>query len=354
MNRFAWESNIRNVVPYVAGEQPKSSGVLKLNTNESPYPPAPGVAVAAATLDGDKLKLYPDASIGDLKQGLATYYHLQKEQVFVGVGSDDVLSTAFLTFFNSKKPLLFPDITYAFYEVWASLYQIPFETVPLTEQYTIDPSDYHRVNGGIIFPNPNAPTGIALRVDQVEEIVQANPDVIVIVDEAYIDFGAQSSLSLLPKYDNLLVVGTFSKSRSLAGLRIGFAFGSVALIAYMEAVKNSINSYTVNMPSQILGIKAIEDEAYFRHVCDLVIKVREETRVRLEKMGFHVLDSQCNFLFVTHPNHDAKEMFLALKEAGIYVRHWDKPRISQFLRITIGTAQEMDQLCAFLERMTMN
>ena len=258
----AFEKNIRKVEPYVPGEQPQRK-VIKLNTNENPYPPAPGVAKALKGMETDRLRLYPDPAATPLVEELARFYQVQPDQVFVGVGSDDVLSMCFLTFFNSKKPLLFPDVTYSFYKVWADVYRIPYETPALDENMAIRSLDYKRENGGIIFPNPNAPTGLYMPLDQVEEIVRANQDVIVIVDEAYIDFAGPSARELLPGYDNLLVVQTFSKSRSMAGVRIGFAMGSPALIKALNDVKYSYNSYTMNLPSQIAGTQAVKDRAYF-------------------------------------------------------------------------------------------
>ena len=245
---YNWEKNVRKVVPYVPGEQPKESKMIKLNTNENPYPPAPGVKEALTKLDAEKLRLYPDPTADSLVSALAEYYGLQKNEVFVGVGSDDVLSVAFLTFFNSEKPIFFPDITYSFYDVWADVYRIPYERQPLNDDFEIVKEDYYKENGGVIFPNPNAPTGVLQRLESIEEIVSHNRDVVVIVDEAYIDFGGVSALELIHKYDNLLVVQTYSKSRSMAGLRVGYAMGNEKLIKYMNDVKYSINSYTMNMP----------------------------------------------------------------------------------------------------------
>ena len=256
---YGWEKYIRKVVPYVPGDQPKGDRLIKLNTNENPYPPAPGVKEALAQMDDDRLRKYPDPAAGDLVSALAEYYHVGTDQVFVGVGSDDVIAMSFLTFFNSEKPILFPDISYSFYKVWAELFRIPFETPALDENFVLHPGDYMRENGGIIFPNPNAPTGLLLPLDEVEEIVRANQDSIVIVDEAYIDFGGVSALSLIPRYENLLVVQTFSKSRSMAGMRIGFAIGNPRLIQALNDVKYSYNSYTMNLPSLILGKEAVKD-----------------------------------------------------------------------------------------------
>ncbi len=343
-----WEDNVRKVVPYVAGEQPNKENMIKLNTNECPYPPAPGVQKLAAEMDCDALRLYPDASSTPLVEALAAYYGVKKEQVFVGVGSDDVLSMAFLTFFNGDRPILFPDVTYSFYDVWADLYHIPYKTCALDENWHICAEDYKQPNGGIIFPNPNAPTGLLESLDLVEEILKANPDVVVIVDEAYIDFGGVSALPLLEKYENLLVVQTFSKSRAMAGLRIGFCIGNEKLIHYLNDVKFSFNSYTMNRPSQLLGVEAVRDDAYFKQVTEKIIKTRERTKKELAQLGFTFPDSSANFIFASHRTVPARDIFLALREADIYVRYWDKPRINNCLRITIGTEEQMDVLIAFL------
>lgn len=344
-----WEENVRKVIPYVAGEQPKKAKMIKLNTNECPYPPAPAVKKAAEEMDCSALRLYPNASAEPLVEELANYYKVKPSQVFVGVGSDDVLAMAFLTFFNSEKPILFPDITYSFYDVWADLYRIPYKTCALDDQWRIVKEDFKQPNGGVIFPNPNAPTGVLESLETVEEIVKANPDVVVIVDEAYIDFGGKSALPLVEKYENLLVVQTFSKSRSMAGLRIGFCIGSEKLIRYLNDVKFSFNSYTMNRPSQILGVEAIRDEKYFREVTGKIQATRERVKVEMKKLGFSFPDSQANFLFASHERVPAQEIFHALREADIYVRYWNKPRINNSLRITIGTDEEMDALLAFLK-----
>lgn len=343
-----WESNVRKVIPYVAGEQPKNRDVIKLNTNECPYPPAPGVEKLAAQMDVDALRLYPNTNADALVDVLAEYYHVLPEQVFVGVGSDDVLATSFLTFFNGGKPIFFPDVTYSFYDVWADLYHIPYETKALDENWKINPGDYRQPNGGVIFPNPNAPTGVFEPLEKVEEIIKANRDVVVIVDEAYVDFGGVSAISLLEKYDNLLVVQTFSKSRSMAGLRIGFCIGSKKLIKYLNDVKFSINSYTMNRPSQVLGVEAVRDDAYFKATTAKVVNTRERSKKELEKLGFTFPDSKTNFIFASHKTVPAKKIFEALRERNIFVRYWDKPRISNSLRITVGTDAEMDALFAAL------
>ena len=344
-----WEANVRRVIPYTPGEQPDFADMIKLNTNENPYPPAPGVQSKIKELCAEELRLYPAPAADALVEGLANYSRLSKEQVFVGVGSDDVLAMAFLTFFNSKKPVLFPDLTYSFYDVWAGLFRIPYECQPLNDRFEIVKEDYYKENGGVVFPNPNAPTGVELPLADIEDIICHNRDVVVIVDEAYIDFGAKSALELIEKYDNLLVVQTFSKSRSLAGLRIGYAFGSRGLIKYLNDAKYSFNSYTMNRPSLALGAEALKDDAYFKETTAKIIAARERTKKELAALGFTFGDSKANFLFVTHPDYPAKELFEALREKHIFVRYFAKPRIDNYLRITIGTDEQMDALISFLK-----
>lgn len=346
---MSWENNVRKVEPYVAGEQPKRKDIIKLNTNECPYPPAPGVAKKAAEMQCDDLRLYPDMNGEKLVNALADYYQVSPDNLFVGIGSDDVLAMAFLTFFNSDKPILFPDITYSFYDVWANLYRIPYELCPLTEDFRINKEDYLKPNGGIIFPNPNAPTGVLESIELVEEIIKANPDVVVIVDEAYVDFGGQSVIPLIEKYENLLVVQTFSKSRAMAGMRIGFAMGSKKLIDYLKDAKFSFNSYTLNMPTIEMGVEAVEDDKYFKEITGKIIATRERMKKEMAELGFSFTDSKTNFLFATHKEKPAKEIFEAMKEQGIYVRYWNKPRINNHLRITIGTDEQMDRMIAFLK-----
>lgn len=344
-----WERNVRRVVPYVPGEQPKRKDVIKLNTNENPYPPSPRVAEALAEMDLGKLRKYPDPAAESLVSAIAKEYGLKESQVFVGVGSDDVLAMCFLTFFNSDKPVLFPDITYSFYDVWAELFQIPYECQPLNDQFEIVKEDYYRENGGVIFPNPNAPTGVLLPLETIEDIIVHNQNVIVIVDEAYIDFGGRSALELTQRYDNVLVVQTFSKSRSMAGMRIGYAMGNERLIKYLNDVKYSFNSYTMNEAALVLGRAAVEDRAYFEETRAKIIATRENAKKRLAELGFSFGDSKANFLFATHRTCPASELFAALKEEGIYVRYFNKPRIDNYLRITIGTDEEMEAFYRFLE-----
>ena len=343
----AFEKNIRKVEPYVPGEQPQRK-VIKLNTNENPYPPAPGVQKVLQDFDVDALRLYPDPTAGELVRALAENYHVGEDQVFVGVGSDDVLAMCFLTFFNSDKPILFPDITYSFYKVWAELYRIPYECPKLSEDFRLVKEDYYRENGGIIFPNPNAPTAVYEPLETVEEILRHNPDVIVIVDEAYIDFAGESALQLLDRYDNLIVVQTYSKSRSMAGMRIGYAISNPLLIKYLNDAKYSFNSYTMNRTSILCGVEAVKDTAYFKEQVDKIVETREWAKGQLRELGFSFPDSQANFIFATHPKYDAGELFEALKKADIFVRHFEGARIGQYLRITIGTREEMNQLFAFL------
>lgn len=345
-----WEVNVRKVVPYVPGEQPKERNLIKLNTNENPYPPSPGVEKALRELDINCMRLYPDPTAHLLVKAIADFYQLEEDQVFVGVGSDDVLAMIFMTFFNSRKPVLFPDITYSFYDVWADMLRIPYETVPLREDFTIRAEDYFRENGGVIFPNPNAPTGVELPLSEIEKIIQENQDVIVVVDEAYVDFGAQSALPLIEKYDNLLVVQTFSKSRGMAGMRIGYAMGNPVLIKYLNDVKYSFNSYTMDQTTIALGKAAVEDKEYFAETVNKVVKTREWTKQRLSELGFTFGDSKANFIFAAHRSCPAKELFGALRKENIIVRYFDKPRIHNYLRITIGTQEEMETFVEFLER----
>ena len=322
----AFEKNIRKVEPYVPGEQPQRK-VIKLNTNENPYAPAPGVTKALEEMDTDRLRLYPDPTAAPLVNALADFYHVNPDQVFVGVGSDDVLSMCFLTFFNSEKPIFFPDITYSFYKVWADLYRIPYECQKLDENFKIVKEDYYKENGGVIFPNPNAPTGLYEDLADVENIIAHNQDVIVIVDEAYVDFAGRSALELIDKYENLIIVQTFSKARSMAGMRIGYAISNPTLIKYLNDAKYSFNSYTMNK----------------------IIETREWAKEELKNLGFRCLNSKSNFIFAMHPDYDAKELFEALKENDIYVRFWGSERIEQYMRISVGTREEMEAMFAFLK-----
>ena len=344
-----WEEYVRKVVPYVPGEQPKQSNIIKLNTNENPYPPAPGVQKVLGEFQAEELRLYPDPEIGDLVDAIAEEKGLDRNQVFVGVGSDDVLAMAFLTFFGSDKPILFPDITYSFYDVWANLFRIPYQVQPLAEDFSILASDYHKKNGGIVIPNPNAPTGVEEPEGMLEDIIGANPDSVVIIDEAYVDFGARSVLPLIDKYDNLLVVQTFSKSRSLAGSRIGFAMGNPKLISYLNDCKYSFNSYTMDRITILLGKAAVEDREYFETQVKRIVDTREWTKKQLRELGFTMPDSKANFVFASHERVEARIIFEELKQRGIYVRYFNKPRIDNCLRITIGTDEEMGALMEALK-----
>lgn len=345
---MSFEDNIRKVFPYTPGEQPQRP-VIKLNTNECPYPPSPAVKKALNEMDTALLRKYPDPSASLLVDAVASYYKLSPEQVFVGVGSDDVLSMCFLTYFHGKKPILFPNITYSFYDVWAEVYRIPYKQIPLTEDFSINPTDYHQENGGIVIANPNAPTGVLENLDFIEDILKANPDSIVLVDEAYIDFGGETALPLLDKYENLVIVRTTSKSRAMAGMRIGYAFGSKKLIKYLNDVKFSVNSYTMNLPSILAGKAVMEDDAYFREIVEKMVKTREWTKQELKRLGFKFRDSKTNFIFATHPTASAKTLFEQLKAQDIFVRYFNQPIINNYLRISIGTDAEMKKFIEVLE-----
>lgn len=345
----AWEKNIRSIKPYVPGEQPKNKNVIKLNTNENPYPPAPEAVAAKDGFDTDMLRLYPDTEAVALKDELSKFYGLNPDNFFVGVGSDDVISVAFQTFFNSDKPILFPNITYSFYCVWADMYKIPFECPKLDSGMKIKASDYYKENGGVIFPNPNAPTGVLESIDFVIDILDHNQDVIVIVDEAYIDFGGESAIKLLEKYENLVVVQTFSKARSMAGMRIGYAMANPALIKAMDAVKFSVNSYTMNQTALAIGSKVISNKEYFESTLKKIIATREKAKIKFKKLGFTFPDSQSNFVFVTHKKYKAKDIFEYLKTRYIFVRYFNSPEINNYLRITIGTDAQMNELFKALD-----
>lgn len=342
-----WTKNLRNIEPYVPGEQSKDKDIVKINANENPYPPSPKAIEVLKSFDTNKLRFYPSANSTKLKEAIAKYYKVDVSNVFVGNGSDDVLAVAFQSFFNSEKPIVYPDLTYSFYPVWCSLFGIKYKNYPVGDDFRINPEDYKEKNGGVVIPNPNAPTSLGEGLDFVEKILNYNQDSVVIIDEAYVDFGGTSSIPLIDKYENLLVTGTFSKSRSLAGLRIGFAIGSKALIDVMEAVKNSYNSYTVDSLSIEMGAASIEDDEYFKSTCKKVIKTRERVTLELKKLGFDVLDSQTNFIFATHNKHNMKSLFEYLKTQKVFIRYFSLPRIENYVRITIGTNEEMD---IFLEK----
>ena len=344
---MSWEDKVRKVTPYVPGEQPKVTGnLIKLNTNELPYPPSPKVLETLKKLNYEEFRLYPAPDVGPLRDAIAAKYNLSSDEVFVGDGSDDVISMAFLTFFYSDKPVIFPNVTYSFYDVWCDVYRIPFEIKPLDENFRMKKSDYLCENGGIVIANPNAPTGVSEMEDVnfIEDIVKANPESVVVVDEAYVDFGGVSALPLIKKYDNLLVVQTFSKSRAFAGMRIGYAFGCPKLIKYMNDVKYSVNSYTINRPAIELGIAALSDDEYFTETVGKLVATREWTKEELAKRGFKFTDSKTNFVFASPSKVSAKELFTELKKRNIFVRFWDKDIIRDYLRISIGTDEEMQAL----------
>ena len=347
MSRF-WSRVVGTLTPYVPGEQPKLVNLIKLNTNENPYPPSPRVLAAIQAelgADAARLRLYPDPNADLLKAAIARTHGITARQVFVGNGSDEVLAHVFMALLKHERPILFPDITYSFYPVYCGLYGIDYATVPLAKDFSIDPADYcGRPNGGIIFPNPNAPTGRLLALDAIERILKANPDSLVVVDEAYVDFGGISAISLVDRNDNLLVVHTLSKSRSLAGLRVGFAVGNPALIEGLERVKNSFNSYPLDRLAIVGAVAALEDTAHFEHTRQAVIASREKLTGELQTLGFEVLPSAANFIFARHPQRDAAQLGQALREQSIIVRHFKLPRIAQFLRITDGTVVECKAL----------
>lgn len=348
MSRF-WSPVVHGLEPYVPGEQPKMANLIKLNTNENPYGPSPKVLDAIRLATSDTLRLYPDPNASELRQSIADYHQIMSEQVFVGNGSDEVLAHIFHAFFQHELPVLFPDITYSFYPVYCQLYQIKYQTIPLSNEFEIKVEDYFSDNGGIIFPNPNAPTSRLLGLADIERLLQRNTESVVVIDEAYIDFGGETAIVLVDKYPNLLVTQTLSKSRSLAGLRIGFAVGHPDLIAGLARVKDSFNSYPLDSLAISAGVAAFEDQTYFSQTCQKVISNREWVISELKALGFMVLPSAANFVFVSHPHSDAAELSAGLRKQGVIVRHFKKDRIDQYLRITIGTAEENQQLLAVMD-----
>ena len=348
MSKF-WSPFVKDLVPYVPGEQPKLAKLVKLNTNENPYGPSPKAIAAMQAEVNDNLRLYPDPNSDRLKQAVADYFGVQTAQVFVGNGSDEVLAHAFHGLFQHGQPLLFPDISYSFYPVYCGLYGIDFVQVPLDKQFQIRVDDYARPNGGIIFPNPNAPTGCGLALEAIERLLKANPDTVVLVDEAYIDFGGETAISLVDKYPNLLVSQTLSKSRSLAGLRVGIAVGHPDLIEALERIKNSFNSYPLDRMAIAGAAAAFEDKAYFEQTCQRVIESRDAVVSGLQALDFEVLPSQANFVFARHPDKDAATLAAGLREQGVIVRHFKQQRIAQFLRITIGTPEQNQALLDALQ-----
>lgn len=347
---MSWQDKLRNVEPYVAGEQPKIDNLIKLNTNENPYSPGLKVKQAISDFNANKLNLYPNADADELKHALALYHQLDDNQIFIGNGSDEVLALTFLTCFNGNDPLLFPDITYSFYPVYCELYGIDYKEIPLNDNFEIVKEDYYQPNCGIIFPNPNAPTGNLVSADFIEDLLKHNTDSIVVIDEAYIDFGGESAIELLKKYDNLLIIQTFSKFRSLAGIRLGVALGNNEIISKLYDVKNSFNSYPIDRLAQVIGKASIEDSDYIKENAKKIIHTREYTKEALKKLGFIMTDSYSNFIFVRHPDYDANVLFQQLRENKILVRHFSKDRIDQYLRITIGTQQQMETLIETLKK----
>ena len=337
-----WMKNLRDIEPYVPGEQSKEKNIVKINANENPYPPSPEAIKAINEFDCNRLRFYPDANALEFKKALAEFYGVSVENVFLGNGSDDVLALSFQAFFNSDKPIAYPDITYSFYPVWCRLFNIPYKNYPLDDNFRINPEDYKEQNGGVVIPNPNAPTSLGEGREFIERIMEYNKDSVVIIDEAYVDFGGYSSVELTKKYENLLITGTFSKSRSLAGMRIGYAIGSKTLISVLEAVKNSYNSYTLNSVSMAAGTAAIKDRAYFESTVSKVIATRQRVAEELRALGFTVLNSQTNFLFATHNAISIKDYFEWLKAQKVFIRYFNLPRINNYVRITIGTDDEMN------------
>lgn len=337
-----WMKNLRDIEPYVPGEQSREKNIVKINANENPYPPSPEAIKAINEFDCNRLRFYPDANALEFKKALAEFYGVSVENVFLGNGSDDVLALSFQAFFNSDKPIAYPDITYSFYPVWCRLFNIPYKNYPLDDNFRINPEDYMEQNGGVVIPNPNAPTSLGEGREFIERIMEYNKDSVVIIDEAYVDFGGYSSVELTKKYENLLITGTFSKSRSLAGMRIGYAIGSKTLISVLEAVKNSYNSYTLNSISMAAGTAAIKDRAYFESTVSRVIATRQRVAEELRALGFTVLNSQTNFLFATHNAISIKDYFEWLKAQKVFIRYFNLPRINNYVRITIGTDDEMN------------
>ena len=344
MNNKPWQKNLIEIEPYVAGEQPKFDDIIKLNANENPYPPSPRVREVLNSFKYGELKKYPSIDAAPLRQAIADFYGLKKENVFTGNGSDDVLATAFRAFFNSELPIAYPDITYSFYPVWCELLKIPAKIYPVDDSFRINVEDYYEPNGGVVIPNPNAPTSIGEGKEFIVDLLEHNRDCIVIIDEAYVDFGGYSAVELINQYDNLVVTQTFSKSRSMAGMRVAAAFANPYLISYLDAVKDSYNSYPMDSIAILTGIESIKDKEYFESTVAKIISTRERVAKELKELGFEVLDSSTNFLFATHPKHAAKDIFEYLKSRKIFIRYFNKPRIENYLRITIGTDQEMDAM----------
>jgi len=348
MSRF-WSEIVHSLTPYTPGEQPQIEKLIKLNTNENPYGPSPRVTTAIEQANGTDLRKYPDPNATELKQTIASYHSLKSNQVFVGNSSDEVLGHAFRGFLKQNKPLLFPDITYSFYPVYCALYEIDYEQIPLRDDFSLNIDDYDQANGGIIFANPNAPTGIALPLEDIKTLLERNPQSVIVVDEAYVDFGGESASKLVNEFANLLVVQTLSKSRSLAGLRVGFALGQAELIEGLERVKNSFHPYALDKLALAGAQAAFEDDTYFTQTLKKVIATRERVSKSLQVLGFAVLPSKTNFVFAKHPKHDASVLFDKLREQRIIVRYFNKPRLNEYLRISIGTEAEMDKFLEVME-----
>ncbi len=341
---MSWKDNLIKIQPYTAGEQPDKTDFIKLNANENPYPPSPKVIRAIREFNGENLKKYPSADAVPLRNALAKRFGLECENVFAGNGSDDVLALCFRAFFNSERPIIYPDITYSFYPVWCEMLKIPYETIPVDDNFNIRAEDYGRPNGGVVIANPNAPTSIGRGLDFIREILSCNRESIVIVDEAYVDFGGTSALPLLKEYENLVITQTFSKSRSMAGMRIGYALGNSEIISTLFAAKDSYNSYPMGSVAIAAGIASVEDEDYFNRMISRVVSSRERLTAGLRALGFNLPDSSANFVFAEHSNHAAKDICEYLKTKDIYVRYFSKPRIDNRLRITVGTDGEIDKL----------
>ncbi len=335
---------------YTPGEQPTDMQYVKLNTNESPYPPSSGVIEAVSSIEVSRLNLYPDPTCKALKDAIASLYGVKRENVFVSNGSDDILNFFFMAFCDEcEHPVKFPSISYGFYRVYAELYGVDYTTVPLNDDFSIDISDYMSNDANVVIANPNAPTGIALSLAEVEAIVTANPDRVVLIDEAYVDFGAESAVSLTCKYKNLIVVCTYSKSRSMAGARLGFAIADEQLIADLEKIKYSTNPYNINRLTMVAGIAAIKDNEYYVENCKKVVEAREYTSKKLVQMGFEVTPSKANFIFAKNRDIDGKELYMELKKRGILIRHFDTPAICEYNRITVGSREQMDKLLVTVE-----
>ncbi len=341
MSKF-WNDKIKEIEPYVPGEQPKDKKYIKLNTNENPYPPSINAINKIKSMNLDDLKLYPDPDVTLLKNELSNYFNVNNKQVFIGNGSDEVLAFIFMAFFNKKDKIYYPDITYSFYPVYADLFNLNAVKIDVTDEFKINIKDYFNLDGHIIIANPNAPTSIALSLNEVEEIVKNNPNNLVVIDEAYVDFGAESAVKLVNKYNNLLVVQTFSKSRSYAGMRLGYAIGNENIIEGLDRLKFSFNSYTINRISIESAIESIKDDKYFQKTCKMIIKTRDNTVVELEKLNFKVLDSSANFIFISHKSIYAADLYKELRDRGILVRYFSKDKIDNYLRVTIGTDEEMN------------